>query len=93
MNALLSGFGLTLSIIFAIGAQNSFILRQGLKKEHVFWICLVCSLSDLLLIVMGVLGFSVVIQKIPSLMVIIKYLGALFLFCLRTKKLLGGIQV
>ncbi|AXI02906.1 LysE/ArgO family amino acid transporter [Aquirhabdus parva] len=80
MNALLSGFGLTLSIIFAIGAQNSFILRQGLKKEHVFWICLVCSLSDLLLIVMGVLGFSVVIQKIPSLMVIIKYLGALFLF-------------
>ncbi|WP_410209160.1 LysE/ArgO family amino acid transporter [Aquirhabdus sp.] len=80
MNALLSGFGLTLSIIFAIGAQNSFILRQGLKKEHVFWICLVCSLSDLLLIVMGVLGFSVVIQKVPSLMVIIKYLGALFLF-------------
>ena len=51
------GFITGLSIILAIGAQNIFVIEQGLKKQHVFLVCLVCSLSDLLLIFSGILLF------------------------------------
>ena len=55
-NALLSGFLLGLSLIVAIGAQNAFVLRQGLRREHVFAVCLACALSDAVLITIGVAG-------------------------------------
>ena len=51
------GFFTGLSLILAIGAQNIFVIEQGLKKQHVFLVCLVCSLSDLLLIFSGILLF------------------------------------
>ena len=44
--AFLPGFLLGASLIVAIGAQNAFVLRQGLRREHVFWVCLVCAVSD-----------------------------------------------
>ena len=53
MEFLLLGFFTGLSLILAIGAQNIFVIEQGLKKQHVFLVCLVCSLSDLLLIFSG----------------------------------------
>jgi len=58
LNALLTGFFLGLSLIVAIGAQNAFVLRQGLLRQHVFFIALFCSMSDAILIILGILGIS-----------------------------------
>ena len=57
MEYLVLGFFTGLSLILAIGAQNIFVIEQGLKKQYVFLVCLVCSLSDLLLIFSGILLF------------------------------------
>ena len=59
LNAFLTGFILGLSLILAIGAQNSFVLRQGLMGRHIFAVALFCSLSDALLIFIGVAGISI----------------------------------
>lgn len=74
-----SGFALGLSLIFAIGSQNAFILKQGIKKKHVFAICLFCAVSDALLISAGVAGFGTVTAKYPNIVSIAKIAGALFL--------------
>jgi L-lysine exporter family protein LysE/ArgO len=57
MEFILLGFFTGLSLILAIGAQNIFVIEQGLKKQYVFLVCLICSLSDLLLIFSGILLF------------------------------------
>ena len=57
MEYLILGFFTGLSLILAIGAQNIFVIEQGLKKQYVFIVCLICSLSDLLLIFLGILLF------------------------------------
>ena len=57
MEYVLLGFFTGLSLIFAIGAQNIFVIEQGLKKQYVFLICIICSISDLLLIVIGIFLF------------------------------------
>ena len=57
MEYLVLGFFTGISLILAIGAQNIFVIEQGLKKQHIFLVCLVCSLSDLLLIFSGILLF------------------------------------
>ena len=56
--AFLTGFFLGLSLILAIGAQNAFVLRQGILRQHVFYIAFFCSISDALLIILGVVGIS-----------------------------------
>ena len=58
MSSLLLGFFTGFSLIFAIGAQNIFVIEQGLKKQYVFLVCLICSLSDLLLIFLGIFLFE-----------------------------------
>ena len=57
MEYVLLGFFAGLSLILAIGAQNIFVIEQGLKKQHVFLVCLICSLSDLILIFLGIFLF------------------------------------
>ena len=57
MEYLLLGFIIGLSLILAIGAQNIFVIEQGLKKQHIFIVCLICSISDLLLIFLGIFLF------------------------------------
>lgn len=79
MNALLSGFLLGLSLIAAIGAQNAFVLRQGLQKRHVFAVSLACSLSDAVLVFSGVIGFGAVISKAPWIATTMSLLGGAFL--------------
>ena len=59
LSAFLTGFVLGFSLILAIGAQNSFVLRQGLMDRHIFAVALFCALSDALLISIGVLGISI----------------------------------
>lgn len=78
MSALLSGFGLGLSLIFAIGAQNAFILKQGLKRQYVFWVCAICALSDAILISAGVAGFGVLVQQYPWIEPAARYGGAAY---------------
>ena len=58
LTALLTGFFLGLSLIIAIGAQNAFVLRQGVLRQHVFFIALFCSIADTMLIILGVTGIS-----------------------------------
>ncbi|MBO6815110.1 MAG: amino acid transporter [Rhizobiaceae bacterium] len=77
---LITGFTLGGSLIIAIGAQNAFILRQGLLGQHVFVLCLICALSDALLIAAGVAGVGVFIERSPLLLAAIRLGGAGFLF-------------
>ncbi|MGE8541062.1 MAG: LysE/ArgO family amino acid transporter [Acinetobacter sp.] len=79
LNTYMQGLALGLSLIVAIGAQNTFVLRQGLRKQHVFWVCFVCALSDALLILLGVTGFSAVIMHYPQIIQFAKWGGAAFL--------------
>ena len=74
-----TGFATTFALILAIGAQNAFVLRQGLAKQHVFWLCLLCATSDAILIPAGVLGFSAIVEKAPMLPMIMAWGGAVFL--------------
>ena len=62
-----SGFALGASLIIAIGAQNAFILRQGLLRAHVFVLCLICALSDAVLIAAGVAGLGALVSQTPGL--------------------------
>lgn len=78
--AALSGFLLGASLIIAIGAQNAFILRQGLMRQHVFVLCLICALSDAVLIALGVAGLGTLISSSPRLITGVTIGGALFLF-------------
>ncbi|MEV1132068.1 LysE/ArgO family amino acid transporter [Agromyces sp. NPDC049794] len=79
VSSLLAGFGLGLSLIIAIGAQNLFVLRQGIRREHVFAVAAICALSDLALIIVGVSGIGAVLQAVPWLVEVIRWLGAAFL--------------
>ena len=66
MDLLLLGFFTGLSLILAIGAQNIFVIEQGLKKQHIFLVCLICSISDLILIFFGIFLFHYFVQYFNS---------------------------
>lgn len=74
-----AGFALGLGLITAIGAQNAFVLRQGLTDRHVFAVCLTCALSDVVLIAAGVTGISALAQAHPNAILALRYAGAAFL--------------
>lgn len=78
--AFISGFLTSLSLILAIGAQNAFVLRQGLRREHVFPIVAICAVSDATLISIGIFGFSTLSPIMPSLSEAMRWIGAAFLF-------------
>jgi len=80
ISATFHGFTTGFALILAIGAQNAFVLRQGLLREHVFWLCLFAAVSDAILITAGVAGFGVVTAQFPNLPRIMAVLGAVFLF-------------
>ena len=71
MEFLLLGFFTGLSLILAIGAQNIFVIEQGLKKQHIFLVCLICSLSDLILIFVGIFLFHYFVQYFNSIIELI----------------------
>ncbi|RWZ61519.1 amino acid transporter [Labedella populi] len=77
--AAVSGFAFGLSLIVAIGAQNVFVLRQGIRREHVTLVVLTCMLSDALLIAVGVAGVGGLIQRVPWLVPVATIGGAAFL--------------
>jgi len=71
MDLLLLGFFTGLSLILAIGAQNIFVIEQGLKKQHILLVCLICSLSDLILIFIGIFLFHYFVQYFNSIIELI----------------------
>jgi L-lysine exporter family protein LysE/ArgO len=82
---LLEGFGLGASLIIAIGAQNAFVLRQGLKRQHVFLSAAFCSLADLVLIAGGVFGLGAVVRDQAWFLTLMTWGGAAFLGWYGTK--------
>jgi L-lysine exporter family protein LysE/ArgO len=77
--AFLAGFQLSLGLIAAIGAQNAFVLRQGLRREHVLAVCLFCAASDAILITAGVAGFGALSTAAPAAGAVLRWGGVAFL--------------
>ena len=75
----LTGFSVSAGLILAIGAQNAFVLRQGLRGEHVALVCATCAASDALLIMVGVTSFRSLVVLAPWLRPAMLYAGAAFL--------------
>lgn len=73
------GFATAFSLILAIGAQNAFVLRQGLLRQHVFYLCLFCAVSDAVLITAGVMGFGALVHMFPWFPTAMAIAGAVFL--------------
>ncbi|MEM6636377.1 MAG: LysE/ArgO family amino acid transporter [Pseudomonadota bacterium] len=73
------GFLLGLSLIIVIGAQNAFVLREGIRGGHVFAVCMTCALSDAILIAAGVGGFSVLVETLPWVEPVARWGGIAFL--------------
>jgi len=79
VQAALAGFYLGFSLILAIGAQNAFVLRQGLRRAHVAPVVLTCAVSDAMLIALGVSSFAVIADLLPWVAPLFRYGGAAFL--------------
>jgi len=77
--SMLAGFGFGLSLIIVIGAQNAFVLRQGLRREHVLPVVAVCAISDAILIAVGVAGLGTLLELAPWLLDVMRVGGAAFL--------------
>ncbi|MGM7680490.1 LysE/ArgO family amino acid transporter [Microbacterium sp. A94] len=95
MISFLAGLGLGLSLIIAIGAQNVFVLRQGIRRQHVLAVVAVCALSDAALIIAGVAGLGFLLQSAPWLIAVARVLGALFLIgyaALAARRALRGTE-
>jgi L-lysine exporter family protein LysE/ArgO len=87
-----AGLSMGLSLIVAIGAQNAFVLRQGLRNEHVFAVSLACALSDAVLITLGVTGFGKVATLLPWLEPVMRYGGAAFLIWYGIRSVLSALR-
>ena len=92
LSSYLQGFAIEFSLILAIGAQNAFVPKQGLKQQHIFWICLLCALSDATLIALGVFGFAALMQQFPMMITIARYAGALFLMVYGAQHIKQALQ-
>lgn len=86
----LTGFLTGFSLILAIGAQNAFVLRQGLIGQHVFWLALFCAVSDALLIAAGVAGFGALTAALPALPLVMSLGGAAFLIVYGVTRLIAA---
>jgi L-lysine exporter family protein LysE/ArgO len=76
---LLSGLGLMFSLIIAVGAQNVYVLRQGLRREHVLPVVLICAASDAALVLAGTAGLGYLVKTLPWLIVVARWAGAISL--------------
>ena len=79
LDALVAGLFTGLSLIVAIGAQNAFVLRQGVLRQHVGAVVTVCAVSDLVLITAGVAGIGAIVEHTPTALTVVRWLGVAFL--------------
>lgn len=92
MTTYLTGMTMGLSLIVAIGAQNAFVLRQGLRNQYVFAVCLTCALSDAILIIIGVTSLERIVGVLPLLNPVMRYGGAAFLIWYGCKSALSAFR-
>lgn len=88
---LFAGFLLGLSLILPIGAQNAFVLRTGLRGEHVLAVCLTCAVSDAVLILAGVSGFAQISAWLPWAEAVLRYGGAAFLIVYGARSFMAAL--
>jgi L-lysine exporter family protein LysE/ArgO len=88
---LVAGFLLGLSLILPIGAQNAFVLRIGLRGEHVLAVCLTCAVSDAVLILAGISGFAQLSARVPWAETVLLYGGAAFLLAYGARSFMAAI--
>ena len=81
LTAAAAGFGTGLSLIVAIGAQNAFVLRQGIRRDAVLAVVGICALSDAVLIALGVGGVGAVVVAWPDALTVVAWVGGAFLLC------------
>ncbi|MBO9664857.1 LysE/ArgO family amino acid transporter [Dokdonella sp.] len=74
-----AGFAASTGLIVAIGAQNAFVLRQGLQRQHVGWVVAICAFGDIALILLGVAGIGALVKAWPGLLQALRFGGAAFL--------------
>jgi L-lysine exporter family protein LysE/ArgO len=92
LSTYMAGITMGLGLIVAIGAQNVFVLRQGLRHEHVFAVCLACALSDALLIIIGITSFAKIAVMLPWIDPAMRYGGAAFLAWYGAKSLRSALR-
>jgi L-lysine exporter family protein LysE/ArgO len=93
MTAFWPGLLAGLSLIMAIGAQNAFVIRQGLTRRHVLLVVGICAVSDAILIVLGVAGLGALIAGLPWLLEIIRWFGVLYLTWFGIRSLRSAFKV
>lgn len=91
-SAAATGFVTAFSLILAIGAQNAFVLRQGLKGTHIFWLCLLCAASDAILITAGIVGFGALVNLFPDFPRAMALAGAGFLLIYGTLRFIAAFR-
>ena len=79
--AAVAGFGTSLSLIVAIGAQNAFVLRQGIRRDAVLAVVAICAVSDAVLITLGVGGVGALVLAFPTVLTVVGFAGGAFLLC------------
>lgn len=79
LTSVLAGFGTSIALIAAIGAQNAFVLRQGMRREHVWAVVATCAAADALLISLGVGGLGAAAAASPAVVTVARWCGAVFL--------------
>ena len=92
MVALLTGIATGLSLIIAIGAQNAFVIRQGLLKQHVLPVVVICASSDALLILLGTGGLGAIVQERPLLLELIRWFGVAYLLWFGLKSAISAFD-
>jgi len=79
MGAILAGLFTGLSLIIAIGAQNAYVLRMGLSRQHVGLIVAICAVSDIVLIILGIAGVGTIVRSAPSVLQVLRWVGVAYL--------------
>ncbi|GAA3830134.1 LysE/ArgO family amino acid transporter [Nocardioides panacisoli] len=90
ITAAAAGLATGLTLIVAIGAQNAFVLRQGLARRHVGAVVAVCALSDVVLIGAGVVGIGTIVERAPVVLTVLRWLGVAFLAAYGVRSLLSA---
>lgn len=92
MDSFLHGFVVCFGLIVSIGAQNAFLLKQGILKQHVFWIATICFLCDIILMSLGVLGLGSLIAQSPIASLSLAVIGAIFLFTYGSRSFISAYR-
>ena len=92
LQAGIQGWLVSTSLILAIGAQNAFVLRQGLRREHIGWVVLACAVSDAVLIAAGVAGFGAASRAVPWLGDAMRWGGVVFLLVYGALRFRAALQ-